>query len=453
VSGDPEAFLRAHADWLFEPALGACIVGSHALAAACAHAGIPGPEPADLDLAWGLDPAAGNTLLQQRGVCIATTDGSVARGTLAMKLHGQRIEITTFRGGNPSAPVAERIAADLAARDMTIGALALELATGRVHDPMDGLRDWRERRIVPVGDPALRVREHPVRWLRWYRKAHQLGFVLDRRVRKLDLPVAVLDQVPREAIALELRAGLEKCPSPGRLFLELHEAGLLQQVAPELALQFDGRPAGPQRHHPEVGQALHLVLALEWTIDRCRDLDPRERYAVLLAVLCHDLGKGYTPRHELPSHPGHEGRGRPHIERLLDRLPGLADPKARSLSLCVCELHLEARKLRQLRPGTLAGLYDRWFRPRDFPVDLFALAVGAESGGRLGLVEDGDRVREQVAADVHLLRRCGESVDAEALRKRHPDDLEAFRRALHEARSRAIAAGMLRGPAPDDPED
>ena len=39
---------------------------------------------------------------------------------------------------------------------------------------------------------------------------------------------------------------------------------LLQSLLPELASQFDGRPAGPQQWHPEVGQALHMILALEW---------------------------------------------------------------------------------------------------------------------------------------------------------------------------------------------
>ena len=40
------------------------------------------------------------------------------------------------------------------------GAVAVTLADERVHDPFDGLGDWRRRRIVPVGDPAQRVREH-----------------------------------------------------------------------------------------------------------------------------------------------------------------------------------------------------------------------------------------------------------------------------------------------------
>jgi tRNA nucleotidyltransferase (CCA-adding enzyme) len=447
VNDEPLAFLRSAAPWLLDPALGACIVGSHALAIACARAGVPGPAPADLDLCWVLDPTAGSRLLRERSALMATTDGNLGRGTVAAKIGDRRIEITTLRAGDPRSPLAQRIDADLRARDMSIGALAVEPGTGRVHDPTGGLHDWQHRRIMAVGEPRDRVREHPVRWLRYYRKAHQLGFALDRRVRALDLPPALLCSVPPEAIAMELRSGLEKCASPGRFFLELHEAGLLRTVAPELAPQFDGRPAGPQRFHPEVGQALHMVLCLEWAVQNCGELDPRDRLAVLVAVLCHDLGKGFTKEHELPSHPGHERKGRPFVERLLDRLPGFSCARARSLANAVCELHVDVRKLYEMRAGTLAGFYERYFRQKDFPVESFALAVGADTGGRLGLAAEGHAVRARVAKELHWLRRCCESVDAAALRAKYTD-LEEFRAALHEARARALAAAMDQDGAP-----
>jgi tRNA nucleotidyltransferase (CCA-adding enzyme) len=436
---DALAFLRAEAPWLTAAELGTCIVGSQALAHACRAAGLDGPRAGDVDLAWALDVEHGTALLRDHGVHLPTTAGNVGRGTVACKLGGRRVEITTFRGANATAPLRERLLADVAERDMTIGAVAVELASGTVHDPHGGVEHWRARRVVPVGDPAARVREHAIRWLRYYRKAHELGFALERSVRRMPLDPRMLRELPPEAIALELRALLAKCRSPGRCLLELHEDRVLATLLPELVPQFDGRPAGPQRWHPEISQALHLVLALEWAVERCADLDERDRLAVLLAVLCHDLGKGDTPDAELPRHHGHEHAGVPHVERLLARWPGLADQRARTLALHVCALHLEVRRFAELRDGTLAELYDRWFRAAEYPVGLFALAVAADSGGRLGLAHEGDAVRAGVERDLHWLRRACASVDATSLRERLPD-VAAFRDALHAARARAIAA-------------
>jgi tRNA nucleotidyltransferase (CCA-adding enzyme) len=434
----PLAFLRQHAAWLFEPALATCLVGSQALAEACRRAGIAGPEPLDIDLAWGLDIERGRSLLVEKGVFVPTTTGNVDRGTLALKVAGRRLELTTFRAGDTNARTAVRIAADLAERDMTIGAIAIALATDTVHDPCGGLADWQARVIRPVGDPAQRVREHPIRWLRYYRKASELDAELDRSIRRLALPHAVFEALPKEAVALELRAILGKCRSPGRCLHDLHEDRLLAFLLPEVDLQFDGRPAGPQRWHPEISQALHLILALEWAAQHTQQLDERDRLAVLIAVLCHDLGKGYTDPQRLPQHLGHERDGLPHVDRTLERWPGFADQKAWTLARHVCALHVEARNFAELRAGTLAELYESWFRGSDYPVELFALAIGADVAGRLGCEADGPRIVEQVQRDVRWLREVCGGVDATALRAQHPE-LPAFRAALHEARAQRLA--------------
>lgn len=438
---DPIAYVRRHAPWLCVEELGTCLVGSHALAFACRKAGVPGPDPKDLDLAFALDVDRGRALLSQHDALVETTAGSLDRGTLAVRIGDLRVELTTLRAGTPSMSIAERIDCDLAARDMTCGALAVELASGVIHDPQRGLADWRARKVVPVGNVRARVEEHPVRWLRYYRKAHEWGFELDRSVRKLDLPNTVFDTLPREAIASELRAALLQCASPGRFFVDLFEAKLLQHLLPELALQFDGRSAGPQRWHPELSQGLHLVLALQWAAAASHSLDERDRLAVMIAVLCHDLGKGYTREHELPSHPGHEGLGLQPLATMLDRFPGLADQRCRWLAAKVCELHLLARRLHELRPGTLATLYDQNFRAKDAPLELFALAVAADVAGRLGEEASGEPERVRVLEDLHRLRACCEKVDAAALRAQFAD-VEAFKSALHAARARAIGSSF-----------
>jgi tRNA nucleotidyltransferase (CCA-adding enzyme) len=434
------ALIQSEAPWLLAPELGVCIVGSQALAIACRKANLDGPDPSDLDLSWALNHEAGTELLTQHGVCVPTTVGNQERGTLAAKIGGMRIEITSFRAGDASAPMRDRIHADLSERDMTIGAIAVEVATGTIHDPFDGLQDYKERRIAPVGDPAQRVTEHGIRWLRYFRKAHEFGFVVDNSIRGLrrKLDPAVLLSLPKEAIALELRAILTKTKSPGRCLLDLYEVGLLATLSLTLAQQFDGRPAGPQRWHPEVSQALHMILALDWAVANSQHFEQRDRTAVLFAVLCHDLGKGDTEPAEFPRHRGHEGAGVPLIEQLAAKWPGLMDQRTTTLAKHVSALHLEIRRYDELRAGTRARIYEDYFRAKDYPVELFATAVAADSAGRLGFEQDGPVVRDRVMQDLENLRAACSSVDATALRQKFPDDLDTFRAALHEARAHAI---------------
>jgi tRNA nucleotidyltransferase (CCA-adding enzyme) len=438
---EPRSLLEEHAPWLLDPDLGLCAVGSVALAEACRRVGVAAPEANDLDLSWALDPEAGTALLEDKGVLQPTTDANRDRGTLALRLGTERIEITSFRGDrclDASSSMEDRIAADLDGRDMTVCALALWLAEDRILYPLGGLDDWREGRVVAVGDPEQRIREHPVRWLRYYRRAHQWGFDLDRKIRNLSLDASILDAVPREAIAAEIRAALLMCCSPGSFLMELSEIGVLESIAPELALQFDGRAAGPLRYHPEVSQGLHLILSLEWLRAHTTHLPDDDKLMAAVAVLCHDMGKGFTEPGVLPAHPGHERVGVRHVRKLLRRLPGLADTATRRLAEAVCALHTVVRGLENVRPGTRAKLYERWFRTKEFRVDLFALAVGADVGGRLDMATAGEEAARKVERDLNFLRESCGKVDVGSLWKQHRDDKERFRAERHQAFARAL---------------
>ncbi|MGD9559379.1 MAG: CCA tRNA nucleotidyltransferase [Oscillospiraceae bacterium] len=66
------------------------------------------------------------------------------------------------------------ILADLARRDFTVNAMAFD---GRILiDPFGGQQDLRRRILRCVGDPAERFKEDPLRVLRLFRLAAQLGF-------------------------------------------------------------------------------------------------------------------------------------------------------------------------------------------------------------------------------------------------------------------------------------
>ena len=439
-SSDPRELLSKEASWLFAPELGTCVVGSAALAEACRRRDIAPPRVGDLDLSWGLDLEKGQRLLEEHSTFLATTEQNRARGTLAAKLGGQRIEITSYRGASTGNGLGERLLEDLALRDMTVGAVAWRLFDDAILDPMHGVEHWHERRVVACGDPRQRIAEHPIRHVRYYRRAHEWGFAIDPQIRKVAPDHEALASIPREALAQELRLALVRCASPGRFLLELHEARALGLLVPELDPQFDGRPAGPSRHHPEISQALHVVLALEWLAQQSAGLLEEDRLAVAVAVLCHDLGKNSSTSEEWPSHHGHDDSGRPLVARLLDTLPGLTTSWSRRLAEAVCALHLTVRDFERLRPGTRVDLYEQWFKAKEFRVDLFALAIAADVAGRLGHAIAGERVASTVAADIHWLReRCG-GVDAAAIKERIGNDIEKFKAALHEARARAVTS-------------
>jgi tRNA nucleotidyltransferase (CCA-adding enzyme) len=105
---------------------------------------------------------------------------------------------------------------------------------------------------------------------------------------------------------------------------------------------------------------------------------------VRFAALTHDLGKGTTPRQDLPSHPAHEIRGVKLIRRMDERLP---IPKAcRDLAVLVAEFHTHCHRALELRCTSIVKLLekcDAFRRPERF--EQFLIACEADARGRAGL--------------------------------------------------------------------
>ena len=100
-------------------------------------------------------------------------------------------------------------------------------------------------------------------------------------------------------------------------------------------------------------------------------------------MLVHDLGKGVTPKSELPSHRGHEKTGISLVEELCTRF---RVPKHfRLLALKVCEFHLHLHRIEELKPTTVLKLIeqlDGFRQPQQ--IEDFIAGCTADMQGRLG---------------------------------------------------------------------
>lgn len=151
------------------------------------------------------------------------------------------------------------LATDLALRDFTVNALALELrknAQPRLIDLCGGSDDLRERRIRVVGKNSLAA--DPIRLLRAVRFAGQLGFALEKET---EAQVARQTGLVTEASAERQRDELWKIlalPHPGDRLADLHRLGLLVHVLPEAAA-LDQVQQSPPHHLDVFGHTVQVM--------------------------------------------------------------------------------------------------------------------------------------------------------------------------------------------------
>ena len=236
---------------------------------------------------------------------------------------------------------------DLIRRDITINAMA-EDADGNIIDPYGGQKDLHRKILRHVSDAFI---EDPLRVLRVARFAaryHHLGFTIAPEtealmksiVKRGELADLVAERVWKETD----RALCEQSPD---LFIQtLRNCGALATLLPEVNNLFG--VAQRADYHPEIDTGIHTLMALQQAAILS------DKPAIRFSVLVHDLGKGVTPSHILPSHSGHEARGLPLVKAVCDRLK--APNEHRQLAMVVTEFHLLCHKALELRPTTLLTL-------------------------------------------------------------------------------------------------
>jgi tRNA nucleotidyltransferase (CCA-adding enzyme) len=194
--------------------------------------GMESSASVDLDLMCAVDPVGWAAAVARRlgaGFVVLDPERQIARIVLA-KL---TVDVGLQAGSTPEA--------DLEQRDFTCNALALDLQREQLLDPTGGQADIRQGRMRMIHPDNLSA--DPVRLLRGYRQAAQLGFGLDPatqeaiRERAPLLANVAAERVRAEVVAL-LEAGI-----PGLAHLQAAvAAGLLQAWLPHLKPESPGFP-------------------------------------------------------------------------------------------------------------------------------------------------------------------------------------------------------------------
>lgn len=293
---------------------------------------------------------------------------------------------------------------DLIRRDLTVNAIAQDIdGDGALIDPHGGRRDLDARVLRHVSQAFA---EDPVRVLRIARFAARfapLGFtVADETTALMRTMVEAgeVDALVPERVWKETERAL-MLAKPSAFFTTLRSCGALARVMPEVDALF-GVPQ-PEKHHPEIDTGVHVMMVL----DRAAKIGAP--LAVRVACLCHDFGKGVTPKDRLPHHWGHESTGVPLVEAFCSRLR--VPVESRDLALQVCREHLLVHQARELRPDTLMQLLERLDalrRPQRF--EEFLLACECDARGRANL-EDRDYPQPDFLREA--FKRIGEVLPAE----------------------------------------
>lgn len=255
---------------------------------------------------------------------------------------GKSVNVCLWRGRECMPLRGGTLASDLAARDLTINALALDSA-GRLHMHPKAVDDLRNKLLRPASPTALlddparifRLARFAARWPDW--RIDREAFEQMRAA-----PKALLAAIPPERVGREMLKALA-LPRPARFFRVLAQGDCLSPWFEEHE-RARHIPAGPAQWHANsvLGHSLRLMDELAG-----------DALAVWMA-LCHDLGKIATDPAMLPHHYGHEARGVPLAQGLAKRLR-LPVVYARAGALAA-EEHMKAGMFATLRTGTRRDL-------------------------------------------------------------------------------------------------
>ena len=306
-----------------------------------------------------------------------TVPTGIDHGTVTVLLRGVPYEVTTLRGegaysdGRRPDQVAfvDDIAEDLARRDFTINAIAIDPVDGHVIDPWGGQRDLAARTIRAVGDPVQRFSEDGLRPLRAARFSATLGFDIEPATLAGIAPALdTYRKVSAERIREEWLKAM-KAARPSRAFEVMRHTGMLAITVPEMVDSI-GCAQNRWHAHDVWGHAMSCL-------DACAG-DAPLRVAALLHDVAKPRTKAWSDKTQDFTFYEHERVGAEMVRPILTRLRFSNDERERIVALV--RHHLVCYD-----DAWTDAAVRRWIRrvSRDRVEDLYALArADARGKGR-----------------------------------------------------------------------
>jgi len=250
----------------------------------------------DLDFTTDALPKQSEKILEKWADSV--WDIGAAFGTVAGKKGEITVEVTTYRSESydpssrkPDVEFGKSIEADLARRDFTINAMALELTTEQPTfiDLFNGVTDLQNKIIKTPGKPEDSFTDDPLRMMRAARFMSQLNFAVDPAIiAAIKNMSSRLEIISAERIRDEFtKIILSSAPRIGiTLLVETGLADYFLPEVPKLKLEID-----EHHHHKDVYE--HSLTVLEQAIGLEQRLGG-PNLTLRLAALLHDIGKPKT---------------------------------------------------------------------------------------------------------------------------------------------------------------
>ena len=255
------------------------------------------------DLDFTTDALPDRVLAIVEPIASATWDVGRQFGTIAARVEGEQVEITTYRSDvydgetrKPEVAFGDTIEDDLLRRDFTVNAMALRLPARELVDVHGGVEDLLAERLRTPQMAETSFRDDPLRMMRAARFTSQLGFTVSDDVRDAMESLAdSIEIVSAERVRDELVKLLNTSdPVPGiRLLVD---TGLAERFLPELPamrLEID-----EHHHHKDVYEHSLTVLTQAIGYEAERHAGEAPDTVLRLAALLHDIGKPATRKLE-----------------------------------------------------------------------------------------------------------------------------------------------------------